>query len=77
LNSVHFQCSGCRRLNRKSLPYQHACEAFPNGIPKAIIFGDHDHTKPYRGDGGKLFEPIPEPADGRQRGEQDGGDQCG
>jgi hypothetical protein len=43
------------------IPVMYACEAFPKGIPKAIIFGEHDHTKPYRGDGGKLFESIGEP----------------
>ena len=33
------------------------CEAFPDGIPKEIAFGDWDHTKPFPGDKGILFEP--------------------
>jgi hypothetical protein len=60
MTSVHFQCTDCKRLDwdRISSSCDYVCEAFPNGIPEAILFGDHDHTKPYRGDGGKLFEPI-------------------
>jgi len=35
------------------------CEAFPNGIPSDIKLMKHDHTKPYSGDKGILFEPTP------------------
>ncbi len=32
------------------------CDAFPEGIPDAIIYGDSDHNKPFPGDGGIVFE---------------------
>jgi hypothetical protein len=34
------------------------CKAFPDGIPEIFITGEHDHTKPFKGDGGIRFEPI-------------------
>lgn len=32
------------------------CEAFPDGVPKEIAFGDNDHTEPFDGDNGIQFE---------------------
>ena len=37
-----------------------ACEAFPNKIPDELYYGDVSHNKPYKGDNGILFEPVPE-----------------
>jgi len=34
------------------------CKAFPKGIPEKILTGEHDHTKPFKGDNGIRFEPI-------------------
>lgn len=31
------------------------CRAFPDGIPKEILFGDFLHVKPYKGDHGVQF----------------------
>jgi hypothetical protein len=33
------------------------CEAY-RVIPDVIMSGEHDHTKPYDGDGGIRFEPM-------------------
>lgn len=32
------------------------CAAYPDGIPDEILFGDADHTKPYKGDNGIRFQ---------------------
>ena len=32
------------------------CDAFPDGIPKEISTGRHDHLKPFKGDNGIRFE---------------------
>jgi hypothetical protein len=34
------------------------CAAYPKGIPDEIIEGKVDHTEPYKGDGGKVYEPV-------------------
>ena len=52
------QCPNCKYLigTNKHL----VCEAFTNGIPEKILTGEHDHTEPYEGDGGILFQKIQE-----------------
>ena len=47
------QCIECKRYEGQA-----ECEAYPDGIPEAIITGDHDHTEPYPGDHGIQFEPM-------------------
>jgi len=32
------------------------CEAFPKGIPEAILSGENSHNRPYPGDGGIQFK---------------------
>lgn len=34
------------------------CKAYPEGIPVEIVTGIHDHTKPFKGDGGIMFEQV-------------------
>ena len=46
-------CFDCKHYRK-----QFKCKAFPGGIPEEIIFGEHDHTEPYKGDGGIQLEPI-------------------
>lgn len=36
------------------------CDAFPEGIPREILFNRVDHRKPYPGDNGIQWEAKPE-----------------
>lgn len=47
-------CATCSRRNANGM----TCEAFPKGIPDAILDGQNDHTKPFPGDHGLLYRPI-------------------
>jgi hypothetical protein len=47
-------CMQCRHIRG-----DWTCDAFPEGIPPAILRGDADHTKLIRGDHGIRFEPRP------------------
>ena len=47
-------CATCALLQ---LP-QYTCEAFPKGIPDAILNNEHDHRQPYEGDGGITYRPL-------------------
>lgn len=50
-----IQCNDCRH----GIPYTATCTAFPKRIPDEIWNGEHDHHKPYPGDGGILFASKP------------------
>ena len=63
------QCFDCRRLlERKGM----FCPAFPDGegIPDPILFNEHDHSTPFPGDHGLLFEPKPKPKPISSKGEK-------
>jgi len=58
-----YQCQNCEHIwVRVEGPdiRRGACEAFPDGIPDAILSNEHDHRRVYRGDGGIRFEPMKE-----------------
>lgn len=49
-----IQCGDCKHVYKDGPPP--TCAAFPDGIPDAILKGEHDHTRPYEGDRGIRFE---------------------
>lgn len=53
-HGVAFQCLLC--LNYLE---DQACVAFPDRIPDAIFYGFVAHDKPYPGDEGVQFTPLP------------------
>jgi len=56
-------CSHCKHYdveNSKPESNGNVCKAFPEGIPDEIWLGKNDHTKPYEGDHGILFDPLDE-----------------
>ena len=54
--AVSEQCRKCRFWAEGTT----TCRAYPDGIPRAILTGSYDHTKPYSGDRGFRFQPLPE-----------------
>jgi len=54
----YIQCYNCKNfIGKKSVTNNKFCGAFKS-IPEEILTGEHDHTKPYKGDNGITFEPI-------------------
>ena len=51
------QCFQCKHVdwNKKGADSL-TCDAFPEGIPNTILYGEVDHTLPYAGDHGIQFE---------------------
>lgn len=49
-------CVECKHLHHGLMGWK--CDAYPDGIPDEIFWGDVDHHKPYEGDHGIQFEPI-------------------
>jgi hypothetical protein len=50
----------CNLCRHRTLDTSHTCAAFPDGIPRQIWNGQHDHTTPFPGDHGILFERLTE-----------------
>jgi hypothetical protein len=49
--AIGYWCGTCRHLRAN-----YTCDAFPGGLPAAILAG-YDHRKPLDGDNGIVFEP--------------------
>ena len=49
-------CIWCRRFRKAGELW--CCEAFPSGIPRAILASKHDHRLAFDGDNGLTFQPI-------------------
>ncbi|MGZ7113302.1 MAG: hypothetical protein ACXVH9_05245 [Halobacteriota archaeon] len=54
-------CTLCKHFRATHFP-QATCDAYPNGIPSALLPWEHDHRAPFPGDNGILFEPQEEAA---------------
>ncbi len=50
------QCIRCIHLNMNTDKL--TCDAFPDGIPSAILRGYFDHRKKYKNDNGIRFEKV-------------------
>jgi len=55
-------CMLCKHFRQTLFP-QATCDAYPNGIPPAILSWEHDHRTRFPGDNGILFEPRDEEAE--------------
>ena len=58
---LYCQCFH-QRGDLRSAPPGLTCDAFPQGIPEAILGTQVDHRRPYAGDGGLRFVPQDEEA---------------
>lgn len=56
MTKVEWSCLECKHFHSISKKQVPTCGAFSKGIPFAIISGEYDHRKPYKGDGGIVFE---------------------
>lgn len=51
-------CMACARFHKEGRRL--TCEAYPDGIPSAILESRADHRRPQPGDGGKQFVLDPD-----------------
>ena len=48
-----MQCYDCLHYSGDN-----ECDAFPEGIPRQIYTGEHDHVEEFKGDNGIRFESL-------------------
>jgi len=58
------QCIGCAYFTKDDGKEGLRCNAFLEGIPDEIIWGEHDHRLPFKGDNGIRFKPIADSSKG-------------
>ena len=58
IKAIVPQCGKCKKARGINEQRRAVCEAFPNGIPRALMLDEIDHFKEnYPGDNGILGEP--------------------
>jgi 8-oxo-dGTP pyrophosphatase MutT (NUDIX family) len=63
--SLNPICNTCTHYTGLDVDAGYVCKAFPKGIPLLIMVSAVDHTKPFEGDGGIVYEAEGEPAKDR------------
>lgn len=60
---IEPQCGSCRHLvpGIASSNGKPSCAAFPDGVPRVILAGIHDHRQPYPSDRGIRWESNGQP----------------
>jgi hypothetical protein len=53
-------CANCKHLHPHTL--FSTCDAFPRGVPTVFLNNDEFHGKPFPGDNGIQYKPIPQPS---------------
>lgn len=57
--SLRLACATCKRLVTQDVRKDVVkCEAFPKGIPDAILDGEHQHREAFKGDHGLRWSPL-------------------
>lgn len=56
MTAMLIACAFCKHFDA-SVRDRNLCDAFPNGIPGEIAYGQDNHYAPYKGDHGIRYEP--------------------